>query len=158
MKKKIIIICAILLAILIIIEVIHLALTYSKPIKTIKYYERQTHQYYDSKNFSNNQYIIDSDKEFTAFKKRYDDPIKEKMDFDKNMLFIKVEPASSGSVTKTLKRVGIKDNKLVFRIKTKTPKNCTDDIAFWYFVAVISKENLKGINLTEWKEPSKVKE
>ena len=82
MKKKIIIIGLLLLAILIIIEVIHLALTYSKPIKNIKYYERQTHQYYDSKNFSNNQYIINSDKEFKAFKERYDDPIKEKMDFD----------------------------------------------------------------------------
>lgn len=158
MKKKILIIVSIIVAILIVVGVIHLAITYTKPIKTIKFYERQTHQYFDSRNYSNGQYIIESDKEFKVFKKRYDDPIKEKMNFDKNVLFIKTEPANSSSITKKLKRVGTKDNKLIFTIKTKTPKNVTDDIAFWYYVAVISKDEIQGLDLTDWSKPSRVKE
>ncbi len=160
MKKKKIISYTImtLVAILIVGGVIYLYLTYVDPIKGIKFYERQTHQYYDSQNYSNAHYMIDSKEEFKVFKKRYDNPIKEKMNFDKDILFIQTIPTRSSSIKMKLKRVGIKDEKLVFRIKTKTPKIQTDDIAFWYFVAVIPKEKLKGIDLSNWQHPSKVKE
>jgi hypothetical protein len=160
MKKKKIISYTImtLVAILIVGGVIYLYLTYVDPIKGIKFYERQTHQYYDSQNYSNAHYMIDSKEEFKVFKKRYDNPIKEKMNFDKDILFIQTIPTRSSSIKMKLKRVGIKDEKLVFRIKTKTPKIQTDDIAFWYFVAVIPKEKLKEIDLSDWQHPSKVKE
>jgi len=160
MKKKKIISYTImtLVAILIVGGVVYLYLTYVDPIKGIKFYERQTHQYYDSQNYSKAHYMIDSKEEFKVFKKRYDDPIKEKMNFDKDILFIQTIPTRSSSIKMKLKRVGIKDEKLVFRIKTKSPKNQTDDIAFWYFVAVIPKDKLKGIDLSNWQHPSKVKE
>ena len=160
MKKKKIISYTImtLVALLIVGGVVYLYLTYVNPIKGIKFYERQTHQYYDSQNYSNAHYMIDSKEEFKVFKKRYGDPIKEKMNFDKDILFIQTISTRSSSIKMKLKRVGIKDEKLVFRIKTKTPKNQTDDIAFWYFVAVIPKDKLKGIDLSDWKHPSKVKE
>ncbi len=160
MKKKIIISYSImaLVAILIIGGVVYLYSTYVDPIKGIKFYERQTHQYYDNYNHANAHYMIDSKDEFKVFKKRYDDPIKEKINFDKEILFIQTIPKRSSSIQMKLKRVGIKDDKLVFKIKTKTPKNQTDDIAFWYFVAVVPKEKLKGVDISDWRHPSIVKE
>ena len=156
MKRKILIGFLIVLAVALIVLIIFL-LTRPEEMKDIKYYERQTHQYYDNKGFADNTFLIDSEKEFNIFKKQYDDPIKEKMDFNKDLLFIQVKPASSGSIMMKLKKVIIKNNQIVFKIKEKKPKDLADDIAFWYFVAVIPKERTKQYDLSNWHKISKVK-
>ena len=156
MKRKIFIGFLVVLAIALIVFIIFL-LTRPEEMKDIKYYEKQTHQYYDKKGFADNTFLIDSEKEYNIFKKQYDTPIDEKVNFEKDLLFIQVKPASSGSIMMKLKKVVIKKDQIVFQIKEKTPKKVTDDIAFWYFVAVIPRDKAAQYDLSNWHKISKVK-
>ena len=120
-------------------------------------YELQTHEYYPLHEIEHQQFYIDSEKELEAFYSLFSDELKVNTEYLKgNGVFIKVESASSGSIKHTLEDVNFNNNTVNFVISTETPEIGTDDMAFWYFVAVIPKEKLDNLNLSNWVKPSTI--
>ena len=119
-------------------------------------YELQT-----SENFidipNTNKYFIDSVAELNKFYSIYSDVL----DIDKNYLennsiFIQVELASSGSITMELSSVTFENNTVNFVVNEDYPEIGTNDMAFWYLVAIIPNDKLSALKFDEWKRPSEV--
>ena len=119
-------------------------------------YELQT-----SENFidipNTNKYFIDSVAELNKFYSIYSDVL----DIDKNYLennsiFIQVELASSGSITMELSSVTFENNTVNFVVNEDYPEIGTNDMAFWYLVAMIPNDKLSALKFDEWKRPSEV--
>ena len=84
-----------------------------------------------------------------------------KLDIDKNYLennsiFIQVEEVESGSVQMKLSSVSFDSNTINFSIDRNSPEIGTDDMAFWYFVAIIPNNKLNNLNLNNWSKPSEI--
>lgn len=119
-------------------------------------YELQTHEYFASLP-STDSYIIDSKAELHKFYAIYSEALNVKEDDLKdNTYFIKVASVSSGSIKMKLSDVNLDNNKVNFIIDKETPEIGTDDMAFWYFVAIIPNSKLKNLDLSEWHKPSEV--
>lgn len=159
MKKKIVYIIAIIIIFLCCI-VVYIVFD-KKSVKdnlndNIIKYELQT-----SENFidipNTNKYFIDSVAELNKFYSIYSDVL----DIDKNYLennsiFIQVELASSGSITMELSSVTFENNTVNFVVNEDYPEIGTNDMAFWYLVAMIPNDKLSALKFDEWKRPSEV--
>ena len=166
-KKKILIIGGIVLGVIVLVVVG--ILLFKKPKeeekpqeeekKTLEVvsYELQTHEYFENKP-EENKYMINTVEELNKFYYLYSDVlnIKEKELKDYTM-FVEVREESSGSVENKLKSVSI-GKKVTFVIDTKSPEVGTDDMAFWYFVAMIPNERLVDVDLSDWSIPSVIME
>ena len=118
-----------------------------------KIFERQTHQYFGRE--YNKQYFIDSDDDYRAFRDVYRTDLEiDDYDLSKYSVFIKTESEGSGSTRKVLNRVYVDNNKLLFDISTDRALIGTDDMVYWYFVAIIDKDQLINLDLSDWKRPS----
>lgn len=159
MKKKIVYIIAIIIIFLCCI-VVYIVFD-KKSVKdnlndNIIKYELQTSEYF-SDIPDKNKYFIDSVDELNNFYSIYSDVL----DIDKNYLennsiFIQVEEVSTGSVTMELSSVTFENNTVNFIVNKDYPEIGTDDMAFWYLVAIIPNDKLSGLKLDDWKKPSLV--
>lgn len=156
MYKKIIFI---IIAILVIIRFIYgISSIKKKNIESndkLTFYTLQTHQY--SNNNPNNKYYINSIDELNQFYSVYTNKLNINIDYLKdNSIFIETMQVSSGSITIKLLDVNFENSKVNFVIDKNIPEIGTDDMAFWYLVAIIPNDKLQGLNLKEWKRPSAV--
>ena len=118
-----------------------------------KIFERQTHQYFGRE--YNKQYFIDSDDDYRAFRDIYRTDLEiDDYDLSKYSVFIKTESEGSGSTRKALNRVYVDNSKILFDISTDRALIGTDDMVYWYFVAIIDKDQLINLDLSDWKRPS----
>ena len=124
-------------------------------IEIVKY-ELQTHEYYQDK-VDKSKYYIDSKEELNAFYNLYSDALKVNENIlDNNTIFVEVKEVGSGSIKYELKDVLI-DDTVIFKLDSEEPEIGTDDMAFWYFVAIIPNNVIKDIKLDEWVKPSSIK-
>lgn len=119
-------------------------------------YELQTHKYFsDVPNVY--KYFIDSESELNTFYDIYSDELNiNKKYLSNNSIFIQVSQVSSGSITMKLSSVTFDNNTVNFIVDTNSPEIGTDDMAFWYLVAIIPKEQLNNLNLSNWNKPSEI--
>ena len=155
MKKKVICIMAVLV-VLISMIVTYIVLDNMNVSNDIIKYELQTSEYFRDIP-DNNKYFIDSIDELNNFYSIYSDVL----DIDKNYLennsiFIQVELASSGSITMELSSVTFENNTVNFVVNEDYPEIGTNDMAFWYLVAIIPNDKLSALKFDEWKRPSEV--
>lgn len=121
----------------------------------ITFYELQTHEYFSVVN--NGKYYINSLNELKKFYSLYSNKIS--IDEDKlsgNTFFIETIEVPSGSISIKLTDVNLNNKKVNFIIDKNTPEIGTDDMAFWYLVAIIPNDMLKNIDISDWKKPSMV--
>lgn len=119
----------------------------------ITFYELKTHEYF--RGVSNGKYYINSLKELRSFYSLYSNEIS--IDEDKlsdNTFFIETIEVPSGSISIKLSDVNFNNNKVNFVIDRITPEICTDDMAFWYLVAIIPNNMLDSVDISDWKKPS----
>ncbi|MBR6133289.1 MAG: hypothetical protein IKQ29_01075 [Bacilli bacterium] len=119
----------------------------------VKKYELQTHEYFE-KAPEETKYIISSVDELNVFYYLYSDVlnIKEKELKDYTM-FVEVKQVGSGSDTYKILKVDI-SGKVSFLVDESIPEVGTDDMAFWYLVAMIPNEMLKDVDTSDWAIPS----
>ena len=118
----------------------------------IKKYAIQTHEYFDS--LTCLKYMIDSKDEVEVFNSKFDVDLKlNDVDFDKYKVFIQLEQVSSGSIDKEISDL-LLDNQIIFIIKSNSEGIGTDDMAMWYYVAIIPNSKLEDINYDAWQKPS----
>ena len=121
----------------------------------ITFYELKTHEYFSVVN--NGKYYIDSKEELKKFYSLYSDKISiDEGKLSDNTFFIETIKVPSGSISIKLNDVNLNNNKVNFVIDKNTPEIGTDDMAFWYLVAIIPNDMLKNINISEWEKPSSV--
>ena len=131
---------------------LNLPKTDSKIIK----YELQTHEYFENAP-ATTKYRIRSTVDLDAFYALYSDTLSLDASYlNANDIFIMVQPANSGSVQHQLSAVNLDHDTVNFEIKTDSPEIGTDDMAFWYFVAIIPREKLKNLNLSDWETPTNI--
>lgn len=119
-------------------------------------YELQTHEYFESKP-KISKYFIDSVDELAKFYEIYSDQVDINKDYLKDhSVFIKVQEVNSGSIDMKLSSVNFQNNKVNFIIEQTVSGVGTNDMAFWYFVAIIPNKRLEGKNLSDWVKPSKI--
>ena len=122
----------------------------------VKTYAIQSHEYYDD--LTNFKYVITSKDELEIFKSKFTANLKlDDVDFNKNKVFIQLEVEGSGSVEKEVTDFII-DTTVLFVIKTKTPGIGTDDMALWYYIAIVPNSKLEDVNYSAWQNPSDVLE
>ena len=127
------------------------------PDEAIVKYELQTHEYFENTP-ETTKYHISSTKDLDDFYALYSNELAAKTEYlEHHDLFIEVRVANSGSIKYTLDAVNFNNNTVNFEISTTSPEVGTDDMAFWYFVAVVPKEKVKNLNTSEWRKPSEVK-
>lgn len=119
-------------------------------------YELQTHEYFsDAPNVD--KYFIDSENELNKFYSIYSDKLDINKDYLKNnSIFIQVKQVSSGSIQMKLSSVSLDNNTVNFIIDRNSSQIGTDDMAFWYFVAIIPNNKLNNLNLNNWSKPSEI--
>ncbi len=156
MYKKIVFIFIVILVLVRGIYGLYMINSNKKNINTnITFYELQTHEYFSG--ISDGKYYINSSDELKKFYSLYSDKIS--IDEDKlsgNTFFIETIQVGSGSISISLSDVNLNNKKVNFVIDKNTPENGTDDMAFWYLVAIIPNNMLKGIDISEWNRPSMV--
>lgn len=119
-------------------------------------YELQTHEYFSDVPDVYN-YFIDSESELNVFYNIYSDNLNINKNYLKNnSIFIQVSQASSGSTMMKLSSVTFDNNTVNFIVDKSSPQIGTDDMAFWYLVAIIPKEQLNNLNLSDWNKPSEI--
>lgn len=122
--------------------------------KEVKTYAVQSHEYYDD--LTCFKYVITSKDELDIFKSKFNgDLVLDDVDFDNNKVFIQLEVESSGSIQKEIADFMI-DKNIIFVIKTKTPDVGTDDMALWYYIAIVPNNKLAETNYSAWQKPSEV--
>ena len=114
----------------------------------------QTSEYYSD--LENTKYIINSNEELKVFKSNFKGDLKlAKNVFDKNIVFVQVEEVPSSGIQKEFVDVLLEDD-ITFIIKTNSEGTLTDDMALWYYVAVIPFTELTNVNYSDWVYPSAV--
>ena len=93
--------------------------------------------------------LIEGEKCYLIYDLEIDD-----YDLSKYSVFIKTESEGSGSTRKVLNRVYVDNSKIIFDISTDRALIGTDDMVYWYFVAIIDKDQLINLDLSDWKRPS----
>ncbi len=123
----------------------------------VKKYDLQTHEYFE-KAPSDTKYMINTVDELNVFYYLYSDVLniddKELKDYT---IFIEVKEANSGSILYKFLDVNI-GGKVNFVIDEDIPEVGTDDMAFWYFVAMIPNDKLANVDISDWAIPSIVME
>ena len=128
------------------------------PDEAIVKYELQTHEYFSDAP-ATTKYHIKTVKDLNDFYSLYSNQLAAKTEYlEHNDLFIEVRVANSGSIKHTLDAVNFDNNTVNFEISTTSPEIGTDDMAFWYFVAVIPKEKVKNLDTSAWSIPSEIKQ
>lgn len=158
MNKKVVFIIVLFLVILLIgftVYIMSRSIDMKEANKIIKY-ELKTSEYFSHKS-DVSKYFIDSVDELKKFYEIYSDQVDVNEDYlNDKTVFIQVQEVASGSIEMKLKSVNFKDNKVNFVISEDSSSIGTGDMAFWYFVAVIPNEKIKGLDLSDWSRPSKV--
>ena len=114
----------------------------------------QTHEYYDD--LEQTKYVIDSKDELKVFESKFKGKLKlDKTNFDNNKVFIQVEEVSSSGIQKEIADVILEDN-IIFVIKTDAKGTMTDDMALWYYVAIIPNSKLDSVNYDDYYKPSDI--
>lgn len=125
--------------------------------KNYTIFKTKTSQYFEKEQYNEEGYIIDSQKELELFNKKFNNSIKlDDISFSENTVFIKMKSVGSGSIYMDFKSAKIVDGELVFDIEEQFPEGGigTDDMAFWYFVAVIPNDDASLIHLNNIIKPS----
>ena len=126
-----------------------------KTENSINYYANKDHTYYDD--YKNEIMIIDSNKELDAFEKVFGKYIiSPVVHFEEDTVFVKLVPASSGSIDRTVTNVKINNGNLEFEIDEDVPKYGTDNMVTWYYVAVVPKEQAILIKTKDFIRPSSI--
>ena len=116
-------------------------------------FELQTHEYFENAP-TDAKYRIRSTDDLDAFYSIYSNALSLDVSYlSANDIFIMVQPASSGGIQHQLTAVNLTQDTVNFEIKTTSPEISTDDMAFWYFVAVIPRDKLKNIDASDWIKP-----
>lgn len=119
----------------------------------ITFYELKTSEYFPDIN--NGKYYINSLEELNNFYSLYSDILNINVNYlNDNSLFINTIEVSSGSISIKLRDVNLDNNKVNFVINREVPEVGTDDMAFWYLVAIIPNDMLNGVNISDWNKPS----
>ena len=122
----------------------------SAPDNQIVKYELQTHEVF-SDYPDNSKYHITSPEELNRFYEKYSDVLAINIEYFKhNDIFIQVQSESSGSINHKLESVNLNNNTVNFTISTDRPEIGTDDMVFWYFVAIIPRNQIANLNLSDW--------
>lgn len=117
-------------------------------------YEIQTHEYFSEKR-EDSRYIIDNEDELDAFYKVYSNEINvDRNLLTNNIIFVDVREVSSGSISMKLTSVSLINNRVKFNVKMVTPEIGTADMACWYLIAIIPKDEIEGFNLDDWNRAS----
>lgn len=102
------------------------------------------------------KYFINSEDELTNFYKIYSSKLNIKKDYlNENFIFIETR-TESGNTTVSLDSISFENGKISLNIKESKPSFSTDDLKFWYFVAIIPKEKLVNYSIEGWALPSEV--
>ena len=125
-----------------------------KEEEEIKKYAIQTHEYFNE--LTCLKYMIDSSDELEVFNSKFDVDLKiDDVDFENYKVFIQLEQVSSGSIDKEISDL-LLDNQIIFIIKSNSEGIGTDDMAMWYYVAIIPNSKLEDINYSAWQVPSTI--
>ena len=120
-------------------------------------FEVETSEYFDDDLININSYVIDSVSELESFYNIYSDKLDLDVSYlDGNHVFVQVSQVGSGSIQKELVDVNFNNNRVNFVVSQTSPEIGTDDMAFWYLVAVIPDSKLNNLNLDDWAIPSVV--
>ncbi len=120
----------------------------------IKKYAIQTHEYFS--NLEDNKFVITSLEELKKFNLKFEVDLKLDKDvFKNNKVFVELEEVSSSGIKKEISDLLI-DDSIIFVIKTDAEGALTEDMALWYYVAIIPNDSLSGVNYSEWLNPSDV--
>lgn len=118
---------------------------------SIDFFAIKTGEYYDDMRAWAN-YKITNEEELETFYALYRHVLPRDYDLSNNTIFVQTQSCTSGSVKVDFKRVNI-NRKLKFKVSTESPMMGTDDMAFWYLVAIIPNTKLNNVNVDEWKSP-----
>lgn len=159
-NEMIIIIAGVLVVIGIIIALVlnHGQIFKERSIRGVSFYEVQKKQSFENASYSYNTYLINSEREYKVFNEMYDNPLKEKVDFKKKVLFVQTHASNASGIKMKVKSVVSKDKKLVFNIDEDLQDITPTDKVMWYFVASIPKKSLNNMDLREWSKPSFVRD
>ena len=120
-------------------------------------FEVETSEYFDDDLININSYVIDSVSELESFYNIYSDKLDLDVSYlDGNHVFVQVSQVGSGSIQKELVDVNFNNNRVNFVVSQTSPEIGTDDMAFWYLVAVIPDSKSNNLNLDDWAIPSVV--
>lgn len=120
-------------------------------------YEIKTHKYLYEGNIIR-QYYINSLEELKSFYSLYSDKIDIDENYlDSNSIFIQTIQVDSGSISIKLEDVNFDNNKVNFIIDRNVPEIGTEDMAFWYLIAIIPNDMLKNVDISDWNKPSMTK-
>lgn len=120
---------------------------------SIDFFAMQTHDGFND-TIQNTKYKITNKTELEMFYTLYNGfTLSKDYDLFKNTMFIQTQTLGSGSIKVDFKDVTI-DKEIIFNISTSSPEIAvTDDMAYWYLVAIIPNTKLNGVNIEEWKSP-----
>ena len=122
-------------------------------IDIIDKYEEKTHR--DNNDTGYKKFYIDSLDELKIFNDKFDNIIDiYKVDFDENVILVENVTRGSGSDVLFLKDIYVKNKKIEFDIEDYSLKNGTMDMTYWYLIAVVKKDDLRGLDIDDWVEPS----
>ena len=158
-NEKIIIIAGIVIVVGVILAVVlnHMHIFRENKIYGAKLYEKQVKQEFTNASYAYNNYKITSEKEYKIFNEMYSNPLKEKINYKKDTLFVQTYSINASGIKMKLDKAVVKDKKLEFKIKEDAVNATPTKVVTWYFVAVIPNNKLKGVNLSNWYKPSTIK-
>lgn len=122
----------------------------------IKYEVRTRNAYRVNK--EKNKFYIDSEEELNKFHSLFSNEINvDKEYLYNNVVFVQVEETNSGAIKLKLNNVSI-NNDVEFVYERDVPEGMTtDDMAYWYLVAIIPKDKLNNVDYASvWIKPSSV--
>ena len=124
-------------------------------INEIIKYEIQTHEYNRNKI---GKYYINSKDELDSFYKLFSKDVKIDENYlYSNIIFVQIETVGSSGIKCKLNDVKIENRNISFVYDETVPEGAmTDDMASWYMIAIIPKNKLNNIDISEWKKPSTV--
>lgn len=124
-------------------------------IKTIAKKEISTDNSLDE--VKNKKYKITNKEELDVFKKRYSFLGLDKYYKKNSTIFIETRPESSVSIDLELRKVVNYDGKLEFVVYKRSEEVILPTMNYWFLIAVVSNDELKNIDLDDWKSPIEAK-
>ena len=119
-------------------------------------YELKTSEYFNDIP-DNDKYFIDSVDELNEFYSIYSNVLDIDSNYLKdNSIFIQVKEVGTGGAKIKLSSVTFENSTVNFNIDEDYPEISTNDMAFWYLVAIIPNDKLSALKFDEWKRPSEV--
>ncbi len=128
---------------------------YQLPIKEekkIDFFALKSHSGFNDALY-NDMFIITSQEALDVFCTLYKGfKISNHYDLSQNTMFVETLAFGSGSIRVNFNEVRINKN-VEFIVKVDYPEMGTADMAYWYLVAIVPNEKLKGVNVDTWKSP-----